>query len=131
MPTLIAGFIAAIVLALFVIAWITYCMFFKERHKSESYQYDISDLRKRNYELAQEQEEQVKTKEIAAGIFILPSRQKHKDEYDKRPDYPESPAPRLEPKTDKLIEIFEETPSPADGNKCVGFQLDSTYQSDV
>lgn len=108
-------------------------MFFKERHKSESYQYDISDLRRRNYELAQEQEEQVKTKEITAGIFILPSRQKQKDEYDKRPDYPESPAPRLEPRTDKLIEIFEETPSPTGADvKCVGFQLDSTtYQSDV
>lgn len=109
-------------------------MFFKERHKSESYQYDISDLRRRNYELAQEREEQVKVKEITAGIFMLPSRQKHKDEYDKRPDYPESPAPKLEPRTDQLIEIFNESPSPtySDVGKCVGFQLDSgAYHSDV
>ncbi|CAH2266994.1 uncharacterized protein LOC120633181 [Pararge aegeria] len=131
MSTYIIGLICAFVLAAFVIAWITYCMFCKERHKSESYQYNISDLRRRNYEIAQEQmEESPDTKEVTAGIFIMPSRHKEDYSYDKRPDYPEGTLANLQPRTDKLIEIID---SPDAERKCVGFDLNSTvpYHSDV
>lgn len=121
--------------AAFVIAWITFCMFCKERHKSETYQYNISDLRRRNYQFAQEQiEEKSDTKEVTAGIFIMPSRHKtHKDDYsyEKRPDYPEGTLANLQPRTDRLIEIID---NPTDGDrKCVDFDLDSSvpYHSDV
>ncbi|XP_049877100.1 uncharacterized protein LOC126374479 [Pectinophora gossypiella] len=133
----IAGFICALVLAAFVVAWITYCMFFRERHKSEHHQYNISDLRHKNYQLAQEQEtkEVPPKKELVAGVFILPSRHKHKDEdYEKRPDYPESPPPALQAGADQLVEIFNDSVADADVHYKDGiFEIDSNaqYHSDV
>lgn len=81
-------------------------MFCRERHKAEHLQYDISDLKHKNLEIAQEQETKKKKKPLGAGIFVLPSRHKHKDDYQrKRPDYPESPPP-LEPSA-KLVDILD------------------------
>ncbi|CAH0713305.1 unnamed protein product, partial [Brenthis ino] len=133
MTIYIIGFICALILSAFLIGWIAYCMFCKERHKSESYQYNISDLRRLNYEFAQEQQEN-NTKEVTAGIFILPSRHKQKEDltYTKRPDYPESTVTNLQPTTDKLIEIINE--SPDENRKCVGFDVidsDVPYHSEV
>lgn len=117
-----------------MIAWIAFCMFCRERHKSERYQYNISDLRRKNYELAQEQQES-NTKEITAGIFILPSRHKQKEDnsYNKRPDYPEGPVTNLQPRTDKLIEIFIENSPHVEPIKSVEFYIDSDirFHSDV
>ncbi|XP_013187541.2 uncharacterized protein LOC106132632 [Amyelois transitella] len=109
----IAGFICAVVLAALVIAWIAYCMFVRERHKSEFYQYDINDLQRTKCTPSEATvgKEEVKEEKsgIRAGIFILPSRHRHKDEdYEKRPDYPESPAPRMVG-TDNLIEILNDS----------------------
>ncbi|XP_028174942.1 uncharacterized protein LOC114363426 [Ostrinia furnacalis] len=109
MSVYIGGFICALVLAAIVVVWIVYCMFIRERHKSEFYHYNISDLQRRQYELSEETEKEVEKKEITAGIFILPSRRKQKDEdYDKRPDYPESPVHCMETGTEQLIEIFND-----------------------
>ncbi|XP_045777535.1 uncharacterized protein LOC123875640 [Maniola jurtina] len=135
MSTYIIGLICAMILAAFVIAWITFCMFCKERHKSESYQYNISDLRRKNYEIAQEQMEENSAKEykeVTAGIFIMPSRHKEDYSYEKRPDYPEGTLADLQPRTDKLIEIISDSPTDAE-HKSVGFDLDSSvpYHSDV
>ncbi|CAH2089590.1 unnamed protein product [Euphydryas editha] len=134
MSTYIIGFICTLILAAFLIAWIAYCMFCRERHKSENYQYDISDLRRKNYELAQEQQES-NTKEITAGIFIMPSRHKQKEDnsYNKRPDYPEGPVANMQPRTDKLIEIFNEDTQDVENRKSVGFDIDSDVKffSDV
>ncbi|XP_047536090.1 uncharacterized protein LOC125070322 [Vanessa atalanta] len=134
MSTYIAGFIFALILSAFLIAWIAYCMFCKERHKSEHYQYSVSDLRRKNYEIAQEQQES-NTKEVTAGIFMVPSRHKQKEDYtyDKRPDYPEGTVMNLQPRTDKLIEIFNDTPQDVEMRKCVEFDIDSNvrYHSDV
>lgn len=110
-------------------------MFCKERHKSENYQYNISDIRRLNYELAQEQQEN-NTKEVTAGIFMLPSRHKQKEDftYAKRPDYPEGTVTNLQPKTDNLIEIFNESPDDKENRKCVGFDVidsDVPYHSEV
>ncbi|CAG9795802.1 unnamed protein product [Diatraea saccharalis] len=104
----IAGFIVALVLAALVVIWIAYCMFVRERHKSEFYQYNISDLQHREFEQPPQNEKVMEKKEITAGIFILPSRRKQKDDYVKRPDYPESPTHQMDTGTDKLIEIFNE-----------------------
>ncbi|XP_045452451.1 uncharacterized protein LOC123661537 isoform X1 [Melitaea cinxia] len=134
MSTYIVGFVCTLILAGFLIAWIAFCMFCRERHKPERYQYDISDLRRKNFELAQEQKES-NTKEITAGIFILPSRHKQKDDnsYNKRPDYPEGPVTNLQPRTDKLIEIFNENSPDVEPIKNVGFDIDSDirFHSDV
>ncbi|XP_053614663.1 uncharacterized protein LOC128677674 [Plodia interpunctella] len=134
----IAGFICAVVLAALVVAWIAYCMFVRERHKSEYHQYDISDLQRRQCatgESADVNKSMTEVKEekagIRAGIFILPSRHKHNDEdYDKRPDYPESPAPRMVG-TDRLIEILND--SVEVHNKEGIYEVDSgvPYQSEV
>ncbi|CAK1584461.1 unnamed protein product [Parnassius mnemosyne] len=131
MSTYIAGLICAIILAVFITVWIAYCMFCRERHKPEYYQRNIDDLRLRNFEIAQEQDDQIK-KQITAGIFILPSRHKHHDDdYVSRPDYPESPAPHLQPNTERLIDILND--SPDEVHKSVSFDLDSSerYCSDV
>lgn len=89
-----------------VVAWIAYCMFIRERHKSEYYQYNISDLKHKNHLLSLNQDDV--EKEITAGVLILPSRQRRRDEeYDKRPDYPESVAP-VSPSTEKLIDVFSD-----------------------
>ncbi|CAK1552523.1 unnamed protein product [Leptosia nina] len=130
MSTFLAAFICALVLALIVIIFIAYWMFYKERHKSERFQYDITDIRRANMEIASEQG---KTKEVTAGIFVL-SRKRHKEDYSyrKRPDYPEGPAsPATDFKTDKLIDILNDS-SPGD-RKCVEFDLDPDvpYHSDV
>ncbi|CAG4947307.1 unnamed protein product [Colias eurytheme] len=134
MSTFLAGFITALVLAIIVIIFIAYCMFCKERHKSERFQYDISDIRQKNIEIAQEQEQETKTKEVTAGIFILP-RKRHKEDYtyQKRPDYPEGPVSKIEPKTDKLIDILNENSPGTESRKCVEFDLDPDvpYHSDV
>ncbi|XP_050352508.1 uncharacterized protein LOC126774898 [Nymphalis io] len=134
MSTYIVGFIFALILSAFLIAWIAYCMFCKERHKSEHYQYNVSDLRRKNYEIAQEQQE-CNTKEVTAGIFMMPSRHKQKEEYtyDKRPDYPEGIVMNPQPRTDKLIEIFNDSPQDTEMRKCVEFDIDSNvrYHSDV
>lgn len=132
MSVYIAGFICAIVLALFVIAWIAYCMFIKERHKSELHQYNISDLQHRNYMLAQEQERhktEKEAKEVSVGVFVLPSHHKQKDDdFNKRPDYPESPIHMTQPRTDKLIEILNED----DFHYKDGiYEVDAAYQSEV
>ncbi|KAJ0174090.1 hypothetical protein K1T71_010236 [Dendrolimus kikuchii] len=112
MTVYIAGFICALILAALVVAWIAYCMFVRERHKSESYQYNISDLQHRNYLHTQEEDEvpdAKKNKEITAGFFYLPSRHKDKDDYVKRPDYPEGPVSLTSPSTEKLIEMLNES----------------------
>lgn len=88
-------------------------MFIRERHKSESYQYNISDLQHRNNMLAQQQQEKRKTekeaKAVSVGVFVLPSRHKQKnDDINARPDYPESPIHMTQPSIDKLIEILNE-----------------------
>lgn len=75
---------------------------------SEFHQYDLADLKQRNLEIAQEQESKVKKKHLAAGIFILPSKHKEKNDYErKRPDYPESPPPLALPNVGKLVEVFD------------------------
>ncbi|XP_034835685.1 uncharacterized protein [Maniola hyperantus] len=135
MSTYIIGLICAMILAAFVIAWITFCMFCKERHKSESYQYNISDLRRKNYEVAQEKMEENSAKEykeVTGGIFIMPSRHKEDYSYERRPDYPEGTLANLQPRTDQLIEIISDSPTDAE-HKCVGFDVDSSvpYHSDV
>ncbi|XP_068620283.1 uncharacterized protein [Battus philenor] len=131
MSTFIVGFVCAVILAVFLIAWIAYCMFCRERHKPEHFQYSIDDLRIRNFEIAQEQDEGIK-KEVTAGIFIMPSRHHQDDDYVSRPDYPESPAPRLQPATDKLIDILSDSSVNADIHKGVSFDLSSQrYCSDV
>ncbi|KAI5643010.1 hypothetical protein NE865_05051 [Phthorimaea operculella] len=117
-------------------------MFCRERHKSELYQYDISDIRHRNYQLAQEQEAREAEakdpeykKTITAGVFILPSRHKQKDDaYQKRPDYPESPPPNLQAGADKLVDIFNDGVADADVHYKDGiYEIDSKsqYHSDV
>ncbi|XP_061383992.1 uncharacterized protein LOC116771851 [Danaus plexippus] len=133
MTTYIVGFICALVLALVLVVWITYCMFCKEKHKSEIYQYNISDLRRYNYEIAQDHEEK-KCKEVTAGIFILPSRHKEKDDsYIKRPDYPEGPVSNLQPRTEQLIDIISDSRSDNEDRRCVNFNIESNAQgqSDV
>lgn len=112
-----------------MIIWIVWCMFFRERHKSELYQYDISDIRHRNCILAEEEANaNKKEKEIYAGIFILPSHKQKVEEYDKRPDYPESPPP----KADKLIEIFDDNNAEVHYQDGI-YEVDSSapYHSDV
>lgn len=92
-----------------VIAWIAYCMFVKEKHKSEFYHHNISDLQRRNEILGQVEETTPEKKDIGVGILVLPSRHKNNDDqFEKRPDYPESPIPISMPSTDKLIEILDE-----------------------
>ncbi|KAG6454420.1 uncharacterized protein LOC115446270 [Manduca sexta] len=109
MTVYIAGFICALVLAALVLAWIAYCMFVRERHKSEVYQYSISDLQHRNYLMSQTPENEKKEeKELTVGYFVLPSRKHKEEDYNNRPDYPESPVPISQPSTDKLIEILNE-----------------------
>lgn len=50
----------------------------------------------------------MKKKHLAAGIFILPSKHKQRDDYErKRPDYPESPPPLALPSVGKLVEVFD------------------------
>ncbi|KOB74982.1 tRNA 5-methylaminomethyl-2-thiouridine biosynthesis bifunctional protein MnmC [Operophtera brumata] len=106
MVVYIAGFICALVLAGIVVAWIAYCMFIRERHKSEYYQYNISDLKHKNDLLSLNHDDV--EKEITAGVLILPSRHRQRDEeYGNRPDYPESPAP-VSPSTEKLIDVFSD-----------------------
>lgn len=134
MSVYIAGLICALVLAALVVIWIAYCMFVRERHKSEYYQYNISDLQHRQFEQTMEQDkmEKVETKGITAGIFILPSRHKQKDEYDMRPDYPESPVHKMDTGTDKLIEIFNDNTADIhykDG--IVEVDSNAAYHSDV
>ncbi|XP_026763199.1 uncharacterized protein LOC113521746 [Galleria mellonella] len=131
----IAGFICAVVLAALVLAWIAYCMFVKERPKAEYYQYNICDLQHRQQVLSETPENNTEKKEVAAGIFILPSRHKNVDDsYKKRPDYPESPPPVKEVGTDKLVEIFNENSVGADVHHKDGiYQVDSSapYDSEV
>lgn len=106
-------------------------MFCKERHKPEHYQYNIDDLRIRNVEIAQEQEECGK-KEVTAGFFYMPSRHHHDEDYVGRPDYPEGPVPQLQPNTEKLIDILNDSPADADAHKGVSFDLPpDRYCSDV
>ncbi|XP_041984362.1 uncharacterized protein LOC121736950 [Aricia agestis] len=130
--TFIIGFICSLILAALIVIWIIYCMFFKEKPKSEAYQFSISDLRRKNYEIAQEQEvTNEKVKEVTAGIFILPSKKKHdniESYIDKRPDYPEGTIGNIQPRMDNLIEIFDDSTLEAD--KRCGLEAE-TYQSDV
>lgn len=106
-------------------------MFCRERHKPEHYQYSIEDLRIRNIEIAQEQDDCVK-KEMTAGIFVMPSRHHHDNDYVSRPDYPESPAPQLQPRTEKLIDILNDSPVDGDIHKNVSFDLSSQrHNTDV
>lgn len=95
--------------AALVLIWIAYCMFVRERHKSECYQYNIADLERRREILSAVNEAPTETKkEITAGVFILPSLRKPKNEgYYNRPDYPESPPPMSHPSTDRLINILD------------------------
>ncbi|KPJ05769.1 PREDICTED: uncharacterized protein LOC106114050 [Papilio xuthus] len=131
MSTFIVGFICAIILAIVLIVWLAYYMFCRERHKPEHFQYSIEDLRIRNIEIAQDQDEGVK-KQVTAGIFLMPSRHHIDNDYISRPDYPESPAPQLQPKTEKLIDILNDGPVDADVHKNVSFDLSSQcHTSDV
>lgn len=108
-------------------------MFVRERHKSEYYQYNICDLQRREGQLAEITDSRPDIKEekgITAGIFILPSRHKHKNEgYDRRPDYPESP-PRMVG-TEQLIEIVSDAVD--DHYKDGIYEVDSSapYHSEV
>jgi hypothetical protein len=85
-------------------------MFIRERHKPEYLQYNISDLQHRQYQLSLEQGKEVEKTEIKAGVFILPSRHRRQkdDDYDKRPDYPESPVHKMDSSKDNLIDIFND-----------------------
>lgn len=110
-------------------------MFIRERHKSESHQYTISDLQHRNY-LHSLQDDEIpevkKEKEITAGLFYLPSRHKaNEDDYVKRPDYPEGPVSLTSPSTEKLIDMLNES---ADVHYKDGiYEVDGhvTFHSDV
>ncbi|XP_075981777.1 uncharacterized protein LOC142980291 [Anticarsia gemmatalis] len=120
----ITGFVIALVLAVLVIAWIAYCMFVREKHKSEFFHHNISDLQRRNQILNINEESAPEKKDMSVGVFVLPSRHKQKDEeYDKRPDYPESPVPVSHPSTDKLLEILN------DGDADVHYR-DGIYEVD-
>ncbi|VVD02095.1 unnamed protein product [Leptidea sinapis] len=132
MSTFIAGFICALLLAAVIVLFIAYCMFCKERHKSERFQYDITDTRLSNYEVAQEKN---KGNKEVAGVFVL-ARKSHKQDYSysKRPDYPEGPVgvqPGME--TSRLIEIVSDSSPDTDKRKCVDFNLDPDvpYHSEV
>uniref|UniRef100_A0A2A4IYG9 Uncharacterized protein n=1 Tax=Heliothis virescens TaxID=7102 RepID=A0A2A4IYG9_HELVI len=104
------GFIVALVLAALVIIWIAYCMFVRERHKSERFHHNIADIQHKNYVLSQMEDEVPVKKDLGVGVFVLPSRHKQKTEdYDKRPDYPESPVHVTHQSTDKLIHILNES----------------------
>ncbi|CAF4808050.1 unnamed protein product [Pieris macdunnoughi] len=126
MSAFLTAFICAIVLAVIVIIFIAYCMFCNERHKSERFQFDITDIRRTNIEIAQKHEQ--KTKEVS-GVFVL-ARKKHREDYSyhKRPDYPEGPVTIIEPRTDKLIEILNDSGS--ESRNCVEFD-DVPYHSEV
>lgn len=107
-------------------------MFCRERHKSEYHQYDIADLKKRNLEIAQDQESKAKKKQLAAGIFILPTKHKQKDDYErKRPDYPESPPPLALP-VGKLVEVLDNESSDVEYKDGI-LEIDSNsqYHSEV
>lgn len=107
-------------------------MFVRERHKSEFYQYNISDLQHRAYQLSLEEEKKAEKKEITAGIFILPSRRKQKDEeYYKRPDYPESPVPRLDTSTDRLVDIFNDNVDVHYRDGIIEVDSNAPYHSEV
>lgn len=81
-------------------------MFIRERHKSEYYQYTISDIRYKNQVMCLNQADA--EKELTAGVLILPSHRRQQDEeYGGRPDYPESPAP-ISPSTEKLLKEFND-----------------------
>lgn len=123
-----------------VLAWITYCMFFKEKPKSELNHYDISDIQCKNQQILQEPVVGKKKRELMAGIFILPGRRAHhkKDTYyDKRPDYPESPVPALQTGADDLVKVFNdctlEAGATVTDNKEYCYEIDSgsQYHSDV
>ncbi|KAJ8714969.1 hypothetical protein PYW08_004950 [Mythimna loreyi] len=111
MSLYILGFVAALILAALVIAWIAYCMFIRERPKSEFFHHNITDLQRRNYILDETVDEVPSKKEMAVGVFVLPSRHKQKiEEYDKRPDYPESPAHKISHNsTEKLVDMLEDS----------------------
>ncbi|XP_059060822.1 uncharacterized protein LOC131853798 [Achroia grisella] len=131
----LAGFICAVILAVLVLLWIAYCMFVRERPKAEFYQYNICDLQRRQQILSDLSGDNTETKEVTAGIFILPPRNKNIDDgYEKRPDYPESPPHRMEVSTDKLVEICNESSVGADVHHKGGIdQVDKTisYHSEV
>lgn len=102
-------------------------MFCRERHKSELHQYNISDIRHK-LEIEAQQEEKKQTG-LSAGIFILPRIKTKHDEYDKRPDYPESPAPIVQTGPEELIKMFTEGAKSADVN--LEIDSNSQYHSDV
>lgn len=115
--------------AVIVIAWIAYCLFVRERHKSELYQYDIGDLKIRNQlnSLSDEHVDREKEKEVTAGVIFLPSRHRQIDDYEKRPDYPESSA-SMNPSTDRLIEILNDSD---DGVETAAHYKDGIYEVDM
>lgn len=91
-------------------------MFIRERHKSEYFHHNISDLQRRSHILSEDnssysknEEEEPKKKEITAAVFVLPSRHKDQTKFDKRPDYPESSAPFSHHSTSKLIDILDDS----------------------
>lgn len=61
---------------------------------------------------------------MTAGVIFLPSRHRQTDDYEKRPDYPESPAP-INPSTDRLIEILDDN-----GVETVAHYKDGIYEVD-
>ncbi|KAI8420216.1 hypothetical protein MSG28_008761 [Choristoneura fumiferana] len=135
MTEYIAGFIAAIVLSALLVLWLIYCMFVRERHKRHAH-YSIGDIIKRNQELELQANAEItpeKKSGLSAGIFILPTRHRHKDDYDyeKRPDYPESRVPMpLQLSTDKLVEFCDDNDDfYKDGTLEIG--SNATYISDV
>ncbi|GBP07828.1 hypothetical protein EVAR_78015_1 [Eumeta japonica] len=97
-------------------------MFYKERHKRKValYQYNIVEAEARNAKVEEvlepQEEKPMKAATVASvGVLVLPPVQKLKNEYNTRPDYPESSTQTL---NDNLLDILNTTP-PIDGVEVV------------
>lgn len=115
-------------------------MFYKEQHKPEHHQYNISDLKVKNIKIAQEieneQSPKIKTAPLAAGFVFLSSRRKQTDVYeDRRPDYPELSSRNIGDGTKEFIEIVHETAADVineiDGEVIERSYSESQYESNV
>lgn len=111
-------------------------MFVRERHRSHPH-YSIGDIIKKNQELELERNAEItpeKKTGLSAGIFILPTRHRHKDDndYEKRPDYPEGRVPMsLELSTEKLVEFCDDRTNDFYNDGTLEIGSNATYISDV